>query len=530
MVEDDRRLAATLRRGLEAEGFAVDHAVDGEEGVWLASEQPYDAILLDIMLPKLNGFQVCAALRARGVWTPILMLTAKDGEHDEAEALDTGADDYLTKPFSYVVLVAHIRAIRRRGAVERPAAVVIGDLVLEPSSRRCRRGDVTIELTAKEFAILEHLARRAGAVVSKAELLDHAWDFAYGGDPAVIEVHISNIRGKIDDLSAPRRSRPCAAPATGSRQMAVDPLRRATLRLRITAFATVTVAAALIAGAVFLVTLLRSRLDATASDAAALRARDVAALSTSGSLPDTLALLGEETAFVQVVDDTGDVIASSDNVRGRAPVSGLRPAIGHTVTFTLSASLLGERDRYRVVAISVDTPTSAATVFAGESLEHATETTTTITDGVTLGVVVIVVLVGSVSWWAVGRTLRPVRAITTTISDITASDLHRRVPSPSGNDEIAQLARDGERDPGTAGRVHRTPTAVRRRREPRAAQPARLAPGRPRDLARAPCEHRLAGGRQGQPQRRRTAAAAHRRPPRACPHGCRTRCNGRPST
>lgn len=198
VVEDDKRLAATLRRGLIAEGFAVDNALDGEEGLWMAGEVPYDAIVLDIMLPKLNGFQVCAKLREAGNWTPILMLTAKDGELDEAEALDTGADDYLTKPFSYVVLVAHLRALLRRGKAERPSVLTVGDLIIDPGSRTCSRAGEPIELTAKEFAIVEFLAQRAGEVVSKTELLDHAWDFAYDGDPNVIEVHISNIRRKID--------------------------------------------------------------------------------------------------------------------------------------------------------------------------------------------------------------------------------------------------------------------------------------------------------------------------------------------
>ena len=198
VVEDDKRLAATIRRGLEAEGFSVDNALNGEDGVWLATENAYDAIVLDIMLPKLNGFQVCARLREAGNWTPILILTAKDGELDEAEALDTGADDYLTKPFSYVVLVAHLRALLRRGSVERPAVLTVGDLEIDPATRMCTRHGVPIELTTKEASIVEYMARRGGDVVSKADLLEHAWDFAYDGDPSVIEVHISNIRRKID--------------------------------------------------------------------------------------------------------------------------------------------------------------------------------------------------------------------------------------------------------------------------------------------------------------------------------------------
>ncbi len=198
VVEDDKRLAATLRRGLEAEGFAVDNALDGELGIWLASENPYDAIVLDIMLPKVNGYVVCSRLREAGNWTPILMLTAKDGELDEAEALDTGADDYLTKPFSFLVLVAHLRALLRRGAAQRPAQMVVGNLVVDPARHICARDDRVIDLTAKEFAIIEFLARRSGEVVSKSELLEHAWDFAFEGDPNVIDVHMSNIRRKID--------------------------------------------------------------------------------------------------------------------------------------------------------------------------------------------------------------------------------------------------------------------------------------------------------------------------------------------
>ena len=198
VVEDHKRLAAALKRGLDSEGFATDIALTGTDGLWLATENAYDAIVLDIMLPGINGYQMCSQLREAGDWTPILMLTAKDGEYDEAEALDGGADDYLTKPFSYVVLVAHIRALLRRGRPERPALLVIGDLVLDPAARTCRRGGENIELTTKEFALVEYLARRPGEVVSKAELLTHVWDFGFDGDANVVEVHISALRRKID--------------------------------------------------------------------------------------------------------------------------------------------------------------------------------------------------------------------------------------------------------------------------------------------------------------------------------------------
>jgi DNA-binding response OmpR family regulator len=198
VVEDEKRLARALKRGLEGEGFAVDIASAGDEGLWLATENAYDAIVLDILLPGLNGYQVCAQLRDRNVWTPILMLTAKDGELDHAEALDTGADDFLTKPFSYVVLVAHLRALMRRGRGERPAVLAAGDLRLDPARHRCWRGDVEIELTPRQFSLLEFLMRRPGDVISKKEILDHVWDFAFGGDPNIVEVYIGYLRKKID--------------------------------------------------------------------------------------------------------------------------------------------------------------------------------------------------------------------------------------------------------------------------------------------------------------------------------------------
>src|SRR5918996_1499940 len=155
VVEDEKRLAAGLKKGLEAEGFATDVALNGTDGLWMATENPYDAIVLDIMLPGINGYRLCATLREEKIWTPILMLTAKDGEFDQAEALDTGADDYVTKPFSYVVLLARLRALMRRGAEERPAVLEAGDLRLDPGARRASRGDIEVELTAREIAMLE---------------------------------------------------------------------------------------------------------------------------------------------------------------------------------------------------------------------------------------------------------------------------------------------------------------------------------------------------------------------------------------
>jgi DNA-binding response OmpR family regulator len=198
VVEDEKGLASALKRGLEGDGFAVDVALDGVTGLWHAKENPYDAIVLDIMLPGMNGYRVCAELREAGVWTPVLMLTAKDGELDEAEALDTGADDYLTKPFSFVVLLARLRALLRRSSQERPALLTAGDLVLDPARHTLRRGGTPIELTPREFGVLEYLMRRAGDVVPKAEILEHVWDFAFEGDVNVVEVYVGYLRKKID--------------------------------------------------------------------------------------------------------------------------------------------------------------------------------------------------------------------------------------------------------------------------------------------------------------------------------------------
>ncbi|MFD3525133.1 response regulator [Streptomyces sp. NPDC058653] len=198
VVEDDRRMADLLRRGLVDEGYAVDVAHDGVRGVELGLENPYDAIVLDVLLPGLDGYRVCTQLREAGVWAPVLMLTAKDGEYDQAEGLDTGADDYVIKPFSFVALAARLRALIRRGRPERPTVMRIGDLEIDPASRRCRRGDTHVPLTATEFAVLELLARRGGETVSKTDVLDHVWDDRYDGDVNIVEVYISALRRKLD--------------------------------------------------------------------------------------------------------------------------------------------------------------------------------------------------------------------------------------------------------------------------------------------------------------------------------------------
>jgi two-component system, OmpR family, response regulator len=198
LVEDEVALAEAIRDGLMAEGFDVDAVHDGMDGLWRAREGSYDAIVLDILLPGMNGYKVCQTLREEEIWTPILMLTAKDGEWDEAEALDTGADDFLSKPFSFVVLLARLRALFRRGAPPRPSVLEYGPLRLDPGSRKASHGDAEVTLTAREFSLLEYLIRRDGSVASKSEILDHVWGIDFAGDPNVIEVYVGYLRKKLD--------------------------------------------------------------------------------------------------------------------------------------------------------------------------------------------------------------------------------------------------------------------------------------------------------------------------------------------
>jgi DNA-binding response OmpR family regulator len=198
VVDDDKHVAGAVKRGLEREGYAVDVALDGVEGRWLATENEYDALVLDSMLPGLSGERLCAILREQGDWTPILMLTAKSGASEEASALDAGADDFLSKPFAYVVLVARLRALIRRSPVQRPVVLTVGDLKLDPAAHGVWRGDHEIALTPRQFSLLEFLMRRPGEVVPKATILQHVWDFDFDGDPNIVEVYVSQLRQRID--------------------------------------------------------------------------------------------------------------------------------------------------------------------------------------------------------------------------------------------------------------------------------------------------------------------------------------------
>jgi two-component system, OmpR family, response regulator len=198
IVEDEAKMAGLIRRGLEREGMAVDLAGDGEEALWKAAAVEYDAIILDLMLPGIDGLEVCRRLRESGVWSPILMLTARDAVRDRVAGLDRGADDYLTKPFSYAELLARLRAIVRRGQPERPTELRVGDLCLDPATRQAKRGETEVELSAKEFALLETFMRRPGQVLSRFQLIEHAWDYEYENRSNIVDSYVRFLREKID--------------------------------------------------------------------------------------------------------------------------------------------------------------------------------------------------------------------------------------------------------------------------------------------------------------------------------------------
>ena len=198
VVEDGIKMASLIRRGLREEGFAADVAVKGEDALWMAGATEYDAIVLDVMLPGIDGFETCRRLRSDGVWAPVLMLTARDSVEDRVSGLDTGADDYLTKPFSFAELLARLRALARRGQVGRPTVLRVGDLYLDPAARSVGRGDTEVDLSAKEFALLETFMRNPGRVLDRLQLLEHAWDYDYENRSNVVDVYVRYLREKID--------------------------------------------------------------------------------------------------------------------------------------------------------------------------------------------------------------------------------------------------------------------------------------------------------------------------------------------
>ena len=438
VIEDDKRLAATVKRGLEQEGYAVDVALDGTDGQWLATEQHYDAIVLDVMLPGVNGYRLCAGLREAGDWTPILMLTAKRGEYDEAEALDTGADDFLSKPFSFVVLLARLRALVRRGRSERPAVIEIGDLRLDPAAHQCRRGDDGHP--AQPTRVLG--ARVPGPTGG------------IGGEQA--RAARARVGLRVRGRRQHRRGVRAAAPAQGRRAVRPDddpdrawcgvPGRRvmrswfATVRVRTTVFATLVVTVALVAGALLLLGVQHRALVAGLERSVRNRSADVADLARRDALPKTLTAAKEDAAFTQVVDTRGTVLGASRNLRGRGVVFDAAPTSAEALLVTRTIGPLDD-SRFRVAVRRVNTPSGPVLVFAGDQLEAVDEATDHLILVLGMGLPLLIGLVAITTWGVTGRALRPVEAIRSEVSEIGEGELHRRVPEPSTHDEVGRLAR-----------------------------------------------------------------------------------------
>src|SRR6184192_677942 len=297
VVEDEPRLARALQRGLTAEGYAVDLAADGLTGLEAARHEGYDAVVLDIMLPGLSGYRIVRTLRAEQNWVPVLMLSAKDGEYDQADGLDSGADDYLTKPFSFVVLLAKLRALLRRGAPERPAVLSAGSLSLDPATRRVTRDGQEIALTTREFALLEYLIRHRDEVVTKTELLDHVWDAGADTDPNVVEVYVGYLRRKIDQ---PYNVRSLQT-VRGAGYRLVGWFRRLSLRGRLILIGATGLSVGLLLGGLVLVGVLHYAMNQALDSGARKTADDVANLiNTSDDIMTVAPPSGSQ--FVQVVN------------------------------------------------------------------------------------------------------------------------------------------------------------------------------------------------------------------------------------
>ena len=317
IVEDDPKMARLIRRGLREEGAVVDVAGRGEDAVWMASSTEYDALVLDVMLPGIDGFEVCRRLRADDVWTPVLLLTARDAVEDRIAGLDGGADDYLTKPFSFGELVARLRALVRRGQVERPTVVEVGDLRLDPATRRVWRGRQEIELSPREFALLEGFMRRPGEALSRLQLLERAWDYAYDNRSNVVDVYVRYLRGKIDRPFGVTSIETVRGHGYRLREDGGG-LTRLSLRLRLTLGFALVMAVLLALTGIVVYRIFRSDLNATIDRSLSSRSAAIAALVHQSDDVPALGPVAAVDDFAQVLGPDGTLAASTPNARTRA--------------------------------------------------------------------------------------------------------------------------------------------------------------------------------------------------------------------
>jgi DNA-binding response OmpR family regulator/signal transduction histidine kinase len=459
LVEDEERLSGAIVAGLGAEGFTVDAVRTGTDGLARATEGEYVAIILDILLPDLDGYEVCAALREREIWTPILMLTAKDGEYDEAEALDTGADDFLSKPFSYIVLVARLRALARRGTAARPAVLCVGDLELDPGARRCRRAGSDITLTPREFALLGMLMRHAGQVLSKRRLLESVWGLDFSGDPNIVKSTWDTYEKRSICPSRGAASRRSAASATAcvrkremraffSSRLNALATRAGSLRVRLTLGVAVVSLLALSAGAFLLVwtvqaTVLRGIHRSNTEELDSVRAQ-----LERGVSPQALELPG---GFLRVAPPPGidnapagpgapapEFLPPPPPPEPPAPpgsafgILGPPPGAGFGIT-TRSGWSISQH-------LAFPPHDGPFVVAVGRPLMEARRSFDTLASVLVAGVPLLVLLTTIAAWFLVGRTLRPVDAMSRSAARIANATSADRLSVPATNDEVAGLA------------------------------------------------------------------------------------------
>ena len=438
LVEDEPKMAALLARGLREEGHAADVAVRGEEALWMAQGAPYDAIVLDVMLPGLDGFATCRKLREDGVWAPVLMLTARDAVQDRVEGLDAGADDYLLKPFSFSELLARLRALVRRAPAERPTLLEVGDLRLDPAARRAWRGETELELSVKEFALLEVFMRRPGEALSRLQLLEAAWDMAFESRSNLIDVYVRYLREKIDrpfglrlDRDDPRDRLP---PARGRRRVS-----RLPIRVRLTLPFAVGMAVVLAAAGFFIYVRVGGALLDSVDQRLRVQAQEVSGRVEHGRSPfDRDNADGPTVA--QLVNAGGIVVQSTP--RTLRPISPERRSVARS-----RATRSGEAARspastndWRVLTVPSQVGGGRGAIVVAESLEPREEALHRLVREFMLGGSAALLLAILAGYAVAAAALRPVEAMRRRAAAIGASTPEKRLPVPPTRDELSRLA------------------------------------------------------------------------------------------
>src|SRR6266498_2980163 len=424
IVEDELRMASVIRRGFISEGLAADVAANGEDALWMAEALAYDAIVLDVMLPGIDGFETCRRLRNNGVWVPVLMLTARDSVDDRVAGLDTGADDYLVKPFAFAELLARLRALTRRGELERPAVLEVGDLRLDPATRGVWRGPTEIPLSAKEFALLETFMRRPDQVLSRLHLLEHAWDFAYENRSNVVDVYVRHLRSKID-----------------------QPLGRNSIEtLRVAGAFAVAMAVVLAATGWFLYIRLDSHLSLALDRGLRLRAQDLAALIREPGAPlagaNGAPFVEEGEAFAQLLDGGGHVLDATRPLRTKPLLTAaeLRAALGGAIMAD-RRSVPGLDEPSRLLARPVARRGRRLVLVVGATRGDVAEALASLRYELLIAGPIALALASAAGYVLAGFSLRAVESMRRRAAAISAETPGDRLPVPETGDEVERLAK-----------------------------------------------------------------------------------------